>query len=323
MALSKIISNLKTFQFQPRQSQQQVPQQPNQNKNKNQVSSVKLLEQYFSQNSLGELNFKTAYMEVKSGTGNKQNKGSKEKKMTRYVSTVKVANQSFQTFPNSFNTKEQAEEAAASLAISKLNISSSNNNSVMSMPIGHFEDIENLVDQIFELVGIRSNGVWSTQIDVEYKRKYNKSLPEKWPMMIGPSKEASKKLRVDNPIGGRYIIYPILVETEQIENSSAPVQDSSPTTKTEISTQKRPPKLVLPEDMQNWDVYITCVHSTINVCIRILGDQFSTLFDDMVTNMELKYFETDQVPLDKSLFVSSAQVGKLYAAKVEGNFHFK
>merc|ERR1719270_864155 len=35
----------------------------------NQVNSIKLLEQYFSQNNLGELTFKTASMEVKSGGG--------------------------------------------------------------------------------------------------------------------------------------------------------------------------------------------------------------------------------------------------------------
>ena len=83
---------------------------------------MKQLENYFNQNNLGDLAFKTAPMEMKVGTGNNKmnNKG---KKMTKWVSTVKVGEQSFQTFPNSFNSKEQAEEAAAALAIAKLNIS--------------------------------------------------------------------------------------------------------------------------------------------------------------------------------------------------------
>ena len=54
-----------------------------------------------------------------------------------------------------------------------------------------------------ELVGKRSNGVWSTQIDVEYKKKYNRNLPDKWPDKIEASDEASKKLRVDKPIADR------------------------------------------------------------------------------------------------------------------------
>ena len=52
---------------------------------------------------------------------------SQAKKVTRFVSTVKVLESNFQTFPNSFPTKEQAEEAAAAMAIAKLDISSHTN----------------------------------------------------------------------------------------------------------------------------------------------------------------------------------------------------
>ena len=63
-------------------------------------------------------------MEVKSGGsgGPNQKNGNKGKKVTKFVSTVKVGEQSFQTFPNSYSTKEQAEEAASSFAISKFPI---------------------------------------------------------------------------------------------------------------------------------------------------------------------------------------------------------
>ena len=54
---------------------------------------------------------------------------SQAKKVTRFVSTVKVVESNFQTFPNSFPTKEQAEEAAAAMAIAKLDISSHTTNS--------------------------------------------------------------------------------------------------------------------------------------------------------------------------------------------------
>jgi len=387
------------------QSQQSKPNSSNPTPKANQVNSIKLLEQYFSQNNLGELTFKTATVEVKSGGGGgpNQKNGNKGKKITKFVSTVKVGEQSFQTFPNSYPTKEQAEEAASSFAISKLNISgnsnsgtsgggpggsNSNNNSVMSMPIGHFEadpgangdgatpeletqDIEPLIDKICGLVGNRYNGVWSTQVDVEFKRKYGKTLPEKWPVLIEPSEKASKKLRVDNPIEGRYVIYPIAVQNKQAEdtfNSSeakkdaldstniqnfessdeqqkvkkslssptppqiAPPSDSSnvisgsnaatgnrnPLSKNSI--KPRPPKLTLPDD-SNWYVYITCVHSTVNVCLRLLGDAYSSKFDDMVTNMELKYFESENVPSNKQLAVTEPEVGTLYAAKVEGDWH--
>ena len=401
-------SNRDTNQSKPNSSsnnQNQTPPAPK--PAANQVNSIKLLEQYFSQNNLGELTFKTASMEVKSGGsgGPNQKNGNKGKKVTKFVSTVKVGEQSFQTFPNSYSTKEQAEEAASSFAISKLNISvhsgpniagqnsasnssNSNNNNVMSMPIGHFEadpsvstangqdggtpggqapdtlpptqpqDIEPLIDKIYGLVGNRYNGVWSTQVDVEFKRKYGKPLPEKWPVLIEPSEKASKKLRVDNPIEGRYIIYPIAVRNtntdaengeSEAKNEAGMVHNASnDTTKKSLtssppppiappssgqmpnqqfsvnksSQQPRPPKLTLPDD-SNWYVYITCVHSTVNVCLRLLGDSYSSKFDDMVTNMELKYFESPEVPCIKQLSVSNqvAEVGTLYAAKVEGDWH--
>ena len=215
----------------------------------------------------------------------------------------------------------------------------------------------NFIKFQFLFTGNRYNGVWFTQIDVEYKRKYQKQLPEKWPLLIEESKEASKKIRIDQPIEGRFIIYPIVQPNasseEPLENTlkntsnhqkQEPSSEKSPPkskpetnlvsnnknmTNKKLTTppnasatanQKRPPKLNLPEDT-NWFVYITCVHSTVNVCLRILGDTYSSKFDDMVTNMELKYFETDTVPLDRKLTVSNPEVGKLYAAKVEGDWH--
>jgi hypothetical protein len=201
------------------------------------------------------------------------------------------------------------------------------------------QGIDHLVDRIVQLVGKRSNGVWSTQIDIEYKREFKSTLPDKWPDRIEDSKVASVRLRVDRPIEGRYIIYPIVINSENSDvlvpkieaetlvseqQPSAPrVRPSAPKPK----LQQRPPKLVFPAE-NLLDLYITSIHSTVNVCFRILGDNYSSKFDDMVTNMELKYFENDQVPsstsaniTSKELIVSNAQVGLIYAAKVEGDWH--
>ena len=58
---------------------------------------------------------------------------------------------------------------------------------------------------------------------------------------------------------------------------------------------------------------MTWVNSTTNVRLRILGDSYSALFDELATNMELHYFEAE-----KAKKVERPVVGKLYAAKVEG-----
>ena len=82
-----------------------------------------------------------------------------------------------------------------------------------------------------------------------------------------------------------------------------------------VKSEIKPPCLQIPEE-ELWDVYVTHVHSTMNVCLRLLGDEYSTRFDDLVTNMELHYFNVDTMPS-----VSSPTVGKLYAAKVDSEWH--
>ena len=83
----------------------------------------------------------------------------------------------------------------------------------------------------------------------------------------------------------------------------------------DAKSQIKPPTLQIPEE-ELWDVYVTHVHSTMNACLRLLGDEYSTRFDDLVTNMELYYFNADTMTS-----VSSPTVGKIYAAKVDSEWH--
>ena len=73
---------------------------------------------------------------------------------------------------------------------------------------------DRVVQRIVELVGSRTNGVWSTQIEVEYGRKFKgETLPEKWPAALERLDASMAKLRVDRPIpgdNGRCIILPNL-----------------------------------------------------------------------------------------------------------------
>ena len=237
------------------------------------------------------------------------------------------------------------------------------------------------VDRILKLVGARTNGVWSTQIDKEYSQGFDDKLPDKWPDKIEKLEYGQMRLRVDRPIPGRCIILPNLeyklpeiskdsdhvIQTystgknskstspenvpekgpTSIRNtSSSPIQNlnldistslnpspeikstaqnllatkvacerPSPGSILNSTIQTKPPALELPDE-ELWDVYVTHVHSTMNVCLRLLGDEYSARFDDLVTNMELHYFNTDKMP---SVF--NPTVGKLYAAKVDGEWH--
>ena len=373
-----------------------------------------LLQEYFTKNNLGSLEYKTATLETKV-SGPNSNQGVKNfknpKLVKRYISTVKVHDKNYQTFPQDFPTSDAAEEAAAKLACIQLNVnktslcglneinsnknvkgankptknptssvgpisnSASNDtdfgdwappsNATESVP-SVCNDTEELnlikyIDRIIQLVGKRSNGVWSTQIDVEYSQTFSDYLPENWPEKVEKVDYGKKRLRIDRPIPGRCIILPNLeYDISEEKSESAQGHANTPTSKVttppkniekkpvipsssssilsdktisqntslpnvnssiihipnyDAKSQNKPPSLLMPEE-ELWDVYVTHVHSTMNVCLRLLGDEYSAKFDDLVTNMELYYFNTDTMP---SVLIPT--VGKLYAAKVDGEWH--
>ena len=76
-----------------------------------QVSSKKLLEQYFAKKELGEPQYKIAVM------GNKGRE--------RFLATITVEGQQYKTYPESFQSKDLAEEAVSGLAVSKLGVTES------------------------------------------------------------------------------------------------------------------------------------------------------------------------------------------------------
>lgn len=60
-------------------------------------------------------------------------------------------------------------------------------------------------------------------------------------------------------------------------------------------SQPKLPELVLPEE-NIWDVYVTHIFSTVEVCIRLLGDDYSTVYEDLITEMELHYYDASKIP---------------------------
>ncbi|XP_042881479.1 tudor domain-containing protein 7B-like isoform X5 [Penaeus japonicus] len=71
------------------------------------------------------------------------------------------------------------------------------------------------------------------------------------------------------------------------------------------------PQLELPNS-NYWDIYVTYIQDFNNIKFRLIGDQYSNAYDDLVTDMELYYME------DKNLSpVSEAIVGRVYAASYD------
>ena len=101
------------------------------------ISSRKLLEQYFARKELGEPQYKIAVM------------GSKGRE--RFLATITVEGNQYKTYPDSFQTKEQAEEAVSGLAITKLGVTESLARTVETLRVSR--SLIDLTRRVRELLG--------------------------------------------------------------------------------------------------------------------------------------------------------------------------
>ena len=220
---------------------QSQPKQPKSNFKKD-------LQQYFNTNNLGEVPYKIATM------------GSKGKE--KFMATVTVEGEQFKTYPQTFNTQLEAEEALAQIIVKKMGILSGSDGSSVQETL----DTTVFSDRVVELIGERQNGVWSTQIEKQYQDKFGEKLPSLWFQEV----EAINRIRVDCPIpgSGRYIVFPV-VGSVKTEASPDPPGLAS-------LSQVQPAPLPYPED-DLWDVFITYVRSTVNISLRLIGKQMSNI----------------------------------------------
>ena len=213
------------------------------------------LQQYFNNNNLGDVPYKIATM------GNK----GKEK----YMATVTVEGEQFKTYPQTFNTQQDAEEALAAIIVKKLGIHGTDGD---SNTVQETQDTTIFADRVVNLIGERQNGVWSTQIEKQYQDKYGEKLPSLWFQEV----EAINRIRVDCPIpgSGRYIVFPVIGHGQ--DDGQGKSEGSPDPTGASVS-QIQPSSLPYPDD-ELWDVFITFVRSTTNISIRLIGQYISFYF---------------------------------------------
>ena len=161
--------------------------------------------------------------------------------------------------------------------------------------------------RVSELLGHRHNGVWSTQVEKEYQAKFGERLPSLWYQEA----EALNRIRVDCPVlgSGRYIVFPVAAA------APAARKDPSPELQTVVASQVQPPLLEYPAE-ELWDVYVTYLRSTTDVCVRLIGAEYSERFDDLSGSMDLHYYDKSAIP-----GVQRPEIGKLYAAHVSADWH--
>ena len=205
------------------------------------------LQQYFNSNNLGDVPYKIATM------------GNKGKE--RFMATVTVEGKQFKTYPQTFNTQLEAEEALAGIIVDKLGIRGADTEGE-GASVQETQDMTLFADRVVQLIGDRQNGVWSTQIEKQYQDMFGERLPSLWFQEV----EAINRIRVDCPIpgSGRYIVFPVTSTGASLTKS-----EGSPDPVTTLG-QGQPSSLPYPDD-DLWDVFITFVRSTTNISMRLIG----------------------------------------------------
>jgi len=242
-------------------------------KNPRTFSSKALLDEFFKKKNLGSLSFKIATM------------GNKGKE--RYLATITVDNVQYKTYPQTYSSKEEAEEAVSDLAIKKLGVTDLNIEPTLRIT----KDLFIYAKRVTEILAERANGVWSHQIESEYSEKFNEKLPQNWFEKL----EDINQIKVDSPVPNsvRVIVFPTGLDF----------------------LTSLPPNLSIPED-NIWEVFVTVVRSTTNVNCRFIGSTYTEMYDNLISDMDLHYFDKTKTP-----GVTDINVGKVYAAQVSSDWH--
>uniref|UniRef100_A0A0K8TEH4 Tudor domain-containing protein 7 n=1 Tax=Lygus hesperus TaxID=30085 RepID=A0A0K8TEH4_LYGHE len=153
------------------------------------------------------------------------------------------------------------------------------------------EDVQIILGRISEMVKGKEQGVWLYQIEKMYKNQFNESLPKDLPSLMDqcPTLEISKLAE------SYYIVRP-----KQLESDST--KYFSPTYVSNLTVNK----LTYPSD-DSWDVFVSKVKSLNEVYIRVIGDQYSHVYETLATEMET-YYLTQETEHPQSI-----EVGKYYA----------
>jgi len=259
------------------------------------------LQQYFNTNNLGDIPFKIASM------------GSKGKE--KYMATVTVEGEQFKTYPQTFNSQAEAEEALAGIIVKKLGILTG---SETGGGVVETTDTAVYADRVVDLIGERHNGIWSTQIEKQYQDMFpGEKLPSLWFQEV----EALNRIRVDCPIpgSGRYIVFPVQpsqAPPPRQGGSSSPEPRSVTPAPSLSLTQLQPSELRFPED-DLWDVFITFVRSTTHLSVRLIGEEYSEKFEELSSSMDLHYYDKSAIPR----VGPRPEVGRIYAAQVSSDWH--
>ncbi|KMQ98076.1 tudor domain-containing protein 7 [Lasius niger] len=229
-------------------------------------------------------------------------------KMTIYAS-VKVGAHTFHTYPEDAASEEEAEKIAARLAL--VNLAKESSPEVTTV------DKKLVKERILNIVTKHQSGVFMHLLPEYYCEQYKEALPHNWQRII----EECVDINQEKGVGDSMILCRASPTAKRSENNSILFKDFAENNfplneKIQLSPigPASPGKLTVPKTT-TWQVYITCVISTIEIWVRFgkNNDNFVKMRKEMTKHYDKK----------KSVSIPSAEciVGDFYAVLEDNYWH--
>ncbi|XP_070158766.1 tudor domain-containing protein 7 [Polyergus mexicanus] len=232
-------------------------------------------------------------------------------KITIYAS-VKVGAHTFHTYPEDAVSEEEAEKIAARLALVNLAKELSN-------PEITTVDEKLVMERILNIVTKHHSGVFMHLLPEYYCEQYKEALPHNWQGII----EECADINQEKGVGDSTILCRPSPTSKRSGNNSTPfiykdvVENNFPSNeKIQLSPigPAAPGKLTVPK-MTTWQVYVTCVISTVEIWVRLCenNDNFMEMTREMTKHYDKK--KPISIPLVECI------VGDFYAVLEDNNWH--
>lgn len=209
-----------------------------------------------------------------------------------WLSTLKLSERTFNSYPVEKPTKAEAEEEAARKAVEALNIQEGGKDELPVTPVSTLQQMQEFVDRIKDLVAAKPNGLWNTVIPDVYRDHYEEDVPPGWLNLV----RQTGALCITELKENRCILYP-----RPTASVASPLSFQGDLTSSDSDVGSPsamfPDPIVFPDGCY-WDIFVTSTPSTSCVFFRLVD--YSEKYDELANEMDRFY--SDDIPPAMDLY---------------------
>lgn len=189
------------------------------------------------------------------------------------------------SYPDASPTEEVATEVAAAKLLGILEST--------EKPGLPTTDASKTVAYLSQLVAESENGLVSTTIPHLYREKYNENLPSNWQKIV----EECPLILQESTGLGMFLLH-ARKPYDPLFSPSSEVALSDDVADNDL------PALKFPED-NFWNVFVMAANSSVEIWLRIIGDNYSNALESLLDDMT-NYYEQTGISVDEDLVVKHA-----------------